>query len=207
MNMKKARGSLPVLLLFHLMGIVALSHAYSLGPAPGWGRGTTRTRHPGDGDKVSSRAQFVQSIGTLTCILVSSPSVAVATPSDTLQASFDSLNREVSNLDRVVAKQAKKIDRAVSKKTNKVAKEVRQDLKKMDRVVTKETKKVMRKVDKETTVAKREAKKLGTEVENKSKALIGNVLPTETAGQKLTSKGGIDVSRLKVCTDVSKKCL
>lgn len=205
MNMKRSRGSLLVKLI-QLLGVVALTHAFGPGP-----RHNPTTRPVGEGvNKVMpSRAEFISTMGTMACLLVSTPANAkTSSPSESLQAGFDSLNREVSNLDRVVSKEAKKIDRAVSKKTNKVAKEVRKDLKKVDRVVTKEAKKIDRVVTKKTTVAKREAKKIGTEVEKKSKALLGGVLPPETAGQKAPpSKGGIDVSRVKLCTDVGKKCL
>ena len=89
--------------------------------------------------------------------------------------------------------------------TRKVTKKVNKDLKKVDRVVTKESKKVMRKVDKETKVVKREATKIGKDVEKKSKAFVGNV--SEQTGEQAAPKSGIDVSRLKVCTDSRSNCL
>eukprot|EP00579_Thalassiosira_antarctica_P002169 CAMPEP_0201872666 /NCGR_PEP_ID=MMETSP0902-20130614/5337_1 /ASSEMBLY_ACC=CAM_ASM_000551 /TAXON_ID=420261 /ORGANISM="Thalassiosira antarctica, Strain CCMP982" /LENGTH=212 /DNA_ID=CAMNT_0048399025 /DNA_START=58 /DNA_END=700 /DNA_ORIENTATION=+ len=162
----------------------------------------------------SSRASFLQTSTTGVAAFLLCPSVAVArttetTAADKLQAGFDSLNKEVSSIDRVLTKEAKKMDRAVTKKTkpmtkqlNKEVKKANQKTKKVMKKVNKETKVVMKKVDKKTEVVTSKAKTLGRAVETETKALIGGgaVVPQPNAS-------GIDVSKLKVCKDAKGNCL
>lgn len=192
-------------LLFFLLGTVTISQAYGFGSRPRWGR-----KAGGQQQELVSRSDFLRSASLAAACLAARPAVAAKTepsPSEKLQAGFDSFNKEVKNIDRVVTKEAKKIDRVVTKETKKVTKKVNKDLKKVDRVVTKESKKVMRKVDKETKVVKREATKIGKDVEKKSKAFVGNVSDQTGVGKPAAPKSGIDVSRLKVCTDSRSNCL
>eukprot|EP00978_Attheya_sp_CCMP212_P021299 scaffold62017_cov51-Attheya_sp.AAC.1 len=202
--MNKARGSPWCALILLFLGSVALSKGYGVGP-PTRGTGTTLGG--------SSRASFLQSATGVAAFLLGAPSVAVARSTETsagqqLQAGFDSLNKEVSSIDRVLSKQAKKIDRAVAQKTKPVTKKLNLEVKK----ATKESKKVMKKVDKETKgVMKRvdqktqlvtsKAKKLGSAVEKERKAFIGGAAPIQS------KTGGIDVSKLKVCKDARGNCL
>lgn len=196
--MNKARGSPWCMLILLLLGSTALSNAYGVvGPPSEGNRGVdTPTRG------ACSRSSFLQTASTV-FLLMSAPSAAVAKPDTSaaakLQAGFDSLNKEVDSIDRVLTKQAKKIDRAVTKKTKPLSKQINKEVKK----ATKETKKVMKKVDKKTQVVLKEvdkktqvvtdkAKKLGTSVGKEAKAFIPSP-PKAT--------GGVDVSKLKVCRD------
>eukprot|EP00545_Synedropsis_sp_CCMP1620_P008168 CAMPEP_0119012998 /NCGR_PEP_ID=MMETSP1176-20130426/7741_1 /TAXON_ID=265551 /ORGANISM="Synedropsis recta cf, Strain CCMP1620" /LENGTH=211 /DNA_ID=CAMNT_0006966043 /DNA_START=15 /DNA_END=650 /DNA_ORIENTATION=+ len=211
--MNKIQGS-PTFVLFLLLGAVTISHSYGGSPWSRWGsvpssKAGISTDHGKSG--LSSRTDFLRSVAVGAGCLLAAPSMAVAKTPDSaskqLQAGFDSLNREVKNIDRVVTKEAKKIDRAVTKETKKVTKKVKKDLKKADRVVTKESKKVMRKVEKETKVVKREANKLGNAAEQKTKAFVGGVLPPEAGKTAARKPVGIDVSKVKLCQDVTRKCL
>jgi hypothetical protein len=218
--MNKTRGSPQQFVLILLLGTVALSNAYGFGPWLRWESGPSSSSSSsssirgGTGGRSSSnelcsRASFLHSVavGGAAC-LVGAPSMAVARtdpapPSDTaakLQAGFDSFNREAKNIDRVLTKEGKVINRAVTQKTKKVTKEIRNS--KEVKKVTKETKNVMRKVDKETKAVKKEAKKIGSTVDKETKAFIGGVLPPKTKAGV-----GIDVSKVKVCRDSTKKCL
>jgi hypothetical protein len=212
--MNKTRDLSQQFVLILLLGTVALSQAYGFGPWLRWESGPSSSSNRGDtggrssSNELCSRASFLHSVavGGAAC-LVGAPSVAVArtdpAPPDTaakLQAGFDSFNREAKNIDRVLTKEGKVINRAVTQKTKQVTKEIRNS--KEVKKVTKETKNVMRKVDKETKVVKKEAKKIGTTVEKETKAFIGGVLPP-----KAKAGVGIDVSKVKVCRDSTKKCL
>jgi hypothetical protein len=173
--------------------------------------------------ELSTRTDFLRSITTagtafLTVVGVD-PSMAVAAksqrpqdPADKLQAGFDSFNKQATKMDRVVTKQTKKMNRVVTKETNKVSRAVRNDMKKVDRVVQRETKKVMRKADKETKGVQLKAKKIGSAAEQKTRAFVGNLVPPQAAAggaSKLSGATniGIDVSKVKVCSDLSNKCL
>mmetsp|Transcript_6024 Transcript_6024/g.10676 ORF Transcript_6024/g.10676 Transcript_6024/m.10676 type:complete len:201 (-) Transcript_6024:214-816(-) len=200
--MNKTRGSPWCALILLFLGSVALSKGYGVGPP---------TRSTGTTVGGSSRASFLQS-ACVAAFLISAPSVAVATETSAgqqLQAGFNSLNKEVASIDRVLSKQAKKIDRAVAQKTKPVTKKLNLEVKKATKEskkvmkkVDKKTKVVMKKVDQKTQVVTNKAKKLGSAVEKETKAFIGGAAPIQP------KTGGIDVSRIKkVCKDARGNCL
>lgn len=226
--MKKTRGS-PWCVLMILLFLESIPSSKGYGFSSRWesnkGAATSPSRPAvavadGDGDgcisrsPCSSRASFLQTATTgVAAFLLCHPSVAVArttetTAADKLQAGFDSLNKEVSSIDRVLTKEAKKIDRAVTKKTKPMTKQLDKEVQKANRKtkkvmkkVNKETKVVMKKVDKKTEVVTSKAKTLGSAVEKETKALIGG------GGVPQPKASGIDVSKLKVCKDVKGNCL
>lgn len=212
--MNKTRGSPCYILILLFLESLASSNGYGVNPR--WETNKRTPSRPAADDngiikRCSSRASFIQTATTgAAAFLLCNPSAAIAktellTTADKLQAGFDSLNKEVSSIDRVLTKEAKKVDRAVTRKsapmTKKIDKEVKKatrETKKMVKKVDKETKVVMKKVDKKTEVVTNKAKKIGSAVEQK----IGG----GGGGVPQPKGGGIDVSKLKVCKD-AKGCL